>query len=100
MGCRSKGSSSIPAGCRRVRGPAATRPYSQARAGRNRKPSCSTSPFRAPLTRGPLDHLGYRKEVGLYDNDSQIKEVHYQEVESDQANYRVTLRPLKRLARP
>lgn len=28
-------------------------------------------------TSGPLDHLGYRKEVGLYDNDSQIKEVRY-----------------------
>jgi hypothetical protein len=42
-------------------------------------------------TSGPLDHLGYRKGVGLYDNDSQIKEVRYREVESDQTSYTVTL---------
>jgi hypothetical protein len=43
---------------------------------------------------GSLRHLGYRKEVGLYDNDSQIKEVHYREVESDETSYTVTLRML------
>ncbi len=42
-------------------------------------------------TSGPLDHLGYRKGVGLYDNDRQIKEIHYNEVESDHASYSVTL---------
>lgn len=41
---------------------------------------------------GSLDHLGYRKEVGLYDNDSQIKEIHYREVESDRTGYTVRLR--------
>lgn len=49
-------------------------------------------------TSGSLDHLGYRKEVGLYDNDSQIKEVHFREVESDRASYTVTLRDLDRPA--
>jgi hypothetical protein len=49
-------------------------------------------------TSGSLDHLGYRKEVGLYDNDSQIKEVRYREVESDRASYTVTLRDLDRPA--
>jgi hypothetical protein len=39
---------------------------------------------------GPLDHLGYRKEVGLYDNDLQIKEIRYREVESDETSYTVT----------
>jgi hypothetical protein len=43
---------------------------------------------------GPLRHLGYRKEVGLYDNDSQIKEVRYREVESDEKSYTVMLRAL------
>jgi hypothetical protein len=43
-------------------------------------------------TSGSLDHLGYLKEVGLYDNDSQIKEVRYREVESDRVGYTVTLR--------
>lgn len=46
-------------------------------------------------TSGPLDHLGYRKEVGLYDNDSEIKEVRYREVELDETSYTVTLRALE-----
>jgi hypothetical protein len=37
-------------------------------------------------------------EVGLYNNDSQIKEVRYREVESDRASYTVTLRELDRPA--
>jgi hypothetical protein len=49
-------------------------------------------------TSGSLDHLGYRQEVGLYGNDSQIKEVRYREVESDRASYTVTLRDLDRPA--
>jgi hypothetical protein len=46
-------------------------------------------------TSGPLDHLGYRREVGLYDNDSQIKEVSYRELESDRTSYTVRLRALR-----
>jgi len=42
-------------------------------------------------TSGPLDHLGYRKDVGLYDDDRQIKEVRYREVESELVRYTVTL---------
>jgi hypothetical protein len=45
-------------------------------------------------TSGPLDHLGYRKEVGLYDNDGQIKEIRYREFVSDEASYTVTVRAL------
>jgi hypothetical protein len=44
-------------------------------------------------TSGPLDHLGYRKNVGLYENDRQIKEVRYREVESDRVSYTVTVGP-------
>jgi hypothetical protein len=43
---------------------------------------------------GPLHHLGYRKDVGLYDDDSQIKEIHYREVEADEMSYTITLRSL------
>ena len=47
-------------------------------------------------TSGPLDHLGYRKDVGLYDNDRQVKEVRYWEVESELVSYTVRLRLLGR----
>ena len=43
---------------------------------------------------GPLHYLGYRKDVGLYDNDSQIKEVRYRELKSNQTSYIVTLRTI------
>jgi hypothetical protein len=44
---------------------------------------------------GPLDHLGQRRYVGLYDNDRQIKEIRYRFMESDVARYVVTLTRLQ-----
>jgi hypothetical protein len=40
---------------------------------------------------GPLDHLGYRQHVGLYQDDRQLKEVFYRETEADRMGYTVRL---------
>lgn len=44
---------------------------------------------------GSLDHLEYRQHVGLYDNDRQIKEIVYREVEDVTKGYTVWLRESK-----
>lgn len=41
--------------------------------------------------RGPLDHLGGLEDVALYENDRQIKEVHYRHLLGDVTRYRVRL---------
>lgn len=43
---------------------------------------------------GLIDHLGPLAEVGLYDDDRQIKEIFYREVKSSSNEYLVTLRPI------
>jgi hypothetical protein len=43
---------------------------------------------------GPLDHLGYRQHVGLYDNDRQIKQIIYRELVAERVSYTVRVRAL------
>ena len=50
---------------------------------------------RREFASGALVHLGYQRNVAVYEDDSQIKEVHYRSVESDTTSYRVTLRALE-----
>lgn len=42
---------------------------------------------------GPLQHLGYREHVGLYENDRQIREIRYREVEveDEEPSYSIKL---------
>jgi hypothetical protein len=46
--------------------------------------------------RDGIDHLGDLADVWLYGNDRQIKEISYREIEADEADYTVTIRPLAR----
>jgi Holliday junction resolvase RusA-like endonuclease len=41
-----------------------------------------------------MTHLGSLSNVGLYDDDRQIKEIVYREVESSMSEYTVTLTSL------
>ncbi len=41
--------------------------------------------------RGPLEHLGDRRDVALYKNDRQIREVHYRQVHGSAARYHVRI---------
>lgn len=45
--------------------------------------------------RGNLSHIGDLAGIWLYRNDRQIKDIAYREVQSDQAEYSVTIRALK-----
>ena len=44
---------------------------------------------------GSLDHLEDLKDLGLYDDDRQIKEIHYREFASERARYVVTITVLE-----
>lgn len=46
-------------------------------------------------TSGSLEYLGYRRHVGLYRNDRQLKEIHYRESVGDSIGYSVSLRELE-----
>jgi hypothetical protein len=41
--------------------------------------------------RGVLEHLGPLRTVALYQNDRQIKEVHYKQVDANSGRYRVRI---------